>query len=80
VTAKAYIFPVWPPEGDDCPSAVAAVVAGSLSGARTAIRRAGVRLVRKDPSIVIRDPDVFKDLPADQVVWRYDHEETWRSL
>jgi len=52
MTAKAYIFPAWAPEGDDCPPAVAAVVTGSLSEARTALRRADIKLVHKNPSMI----------------------------
>jgi hypothetical protein len=80
VTVKAYFFSVWAPEGDDCPPAVAAVVTGSLSEARTALRLAPIKLVHKDPSLVIRDPDAVKEFPADQVVWRYDDDEAWRSV
>ena len=80
VTAKAYIFSVWAPEGDDCPPAVAAVVTGSLSEARTALRRAAIKLVRKDPLLLIREADAVEEFPTDQVVWRYDDDEIWRPV
>lgn len=80
MTAKAYIFAVWAPEGDDCPPAVAAMVSGSISAARTAIRRADIKLVSKDPVHIDRDPEAIEGLSAGQVVWSYAHANDWRPV
>ena len=78
MSAKAYVFAVWAPEGDDCPPAGAAVAASSLNAARTALRRAGVKLVDKEPLSVLQDPDALEDLPTDEVVWRYADPKDWQ--
>lgn len=77
MTTKAYIFRVWAPEGDDCPAAVAGVVADSLRAARKAVRAAGVRMVGKDPLGVHHELRTFGDWPAGQVVWRYADADRW---
>ena len=80
MNAKAYFFAVWAPEGDDCPAAVAGVVANSLSTARTAMRTSGMRMVGKEPLTVDRELREVGDWPRGRVYWRYADGGAWRSL
>lgn len=55
MSQKTYFFSVWPPVGDDCPGAMAAVVSTSPKSALKALREARLKVTSKHPIFIESD-------------------------
>lgn len=77
---QSYVFAVRPPEGDDRPDAIAAVVTTSPESALKILRNAHLKVTSKQPIHVTSDLDIFENHQDGTILWQPTGEETWTRL
>jgi hypothetical protein len=80
MSKKSYFFSVWPPVGNDCAGAMAAVASTSPKSALKALRDAHLKVTTKQPIFVESDLSLFDGHPDGAVLWRPTGDDKWIRL